>query len=198
MAQAITAGLLFLSPVCSAADSALIIQVENDAHIPGRILSQAEVLTQQIFHDAGVQTRWTGPGIENACRSAMLGVRILSSSSTLREAPDALGVAVVSDRPENSWLADIFYGAIAQRVVTRSETVVLLANVIAHEVGHLLLGPNHSAGQLMRGEWVNRGLNSPAKLSPLRFDRGEARQLLDAASTRLNTCIPRDPNQKAP
>jgi len=39
----------------------------------------------------------------------------------------------------------------------------ILGHAMAHEIGHLLLGPSHSPAGIMRAEWTRKDLESAAR-----------------------------------
>jgi hypothetical protein len=80
-------------------------------------------------------------------------------------------------------LADVFYGQIEDRAWTRLDVSMLLANVMAHEVGHLL-GAKHSTDGIMCGQWVKLQLQR-ARAGQLSFSAGEAQRLRSEAAARL-------------
>jgi hypothetical protein len=61
--------------------------------------------------------------------------------------------------------------------------------VMAHEIGHLLLGRNsHSVSGIMRGTWGSAELRAIAQ-GALRFTRGERKRLVTMTALRTGTII---------
>jgi hypothetical protein len=105
-------------------------------------------------------------------RAAYFTIRLRSDAP--RDCPGEsslglLGRAFVSPSGAG-YLADVYYGAIqfvAAHWVTDADA--LLGYAIAHELGHLLLGPGHVASGVMRAEWNKRDLFA-IRLGWLKFD----------------------------
>ena len=56
-------------------------------------------------------------------------------------------------------MADAYYGAIEQFARAHlADPAEVLGYVVAHELGHLLLGPGHSAGSIMTAAWDGKTL----------------------------------------
>jgi hypothetical protein len=80
--------------------------------------------------------------------------------------PDAFGSSYVVKSTDQGWLATVY----ADRVLAASARVgvdrrALIGRVLAHEVGHLLLGPKHTGSGLMMGQWPDLELRRSADAS---------------------------------
>ena len=111
----------------------------------------------------------------NRLKPSEVVVRVIDApafNTTLH--PDAYGVTYVVRETNRGWLATVFSDRIdqaASRVGVEPGT--LLGRVMAHEVGHLLLGSGyHGEAGLMRAEWPDA----------LLARNGERVALLDARS----------------
>jgi hypothetical protein len=77
----------------------------------------------------------------------------------------------------------VFYDRVTKVGDSISEDAVL-GNIVAHEVGHLLLGTGqHSASGIMAASWSHKQLVSAAQ-GLLRFDRAERARLRDNVGRR--------------
>ncbi len=149
------------------------------AHVAPGVLNESEQEAATTFTRAGVDTAWVdcplSPQEESerysAC-SADLGatdvaVRILSRRMSRRlPAPDAaLGFAIPISRQDRLGFVNVLYDRVEELGREWSASVgQILGGVIAHEVGHLLLGPRaHSAGGIMRAHWSSRELTLAAQ-----------------------------------
>src|ERR1017187_6873530 len=152
--NAVAAGLVVLAAagVAEAAEPRLTVGVCNYAKVPERILRPAMAAAEEIFRRAGVETEWILREAEPD-RPVQLNVRVLRGRSRNHESPEAFGIALVTGTSVPSELADVFYGQIEDRAWTRLDVSMLLANVMAHEVGHLL-GAKHSTDGIMCGQWA--------------------------------------------
>ena len=177
----VVAGLAGLASTTSAADQpSLRIALEvRDKSIPRDVVDRAQDELLRIFRDSGTDIVWTrgtasitGPDSATAptLPSPHVILRILSLEKTdqLSVGTTALGLAA-STSEHRGCIAYIFYNRIAgiagiyattnRRTVADRETVSLLASVMAHELGHLLLGAGHSVTGLMGSEWNTWDLN---------------------------------------
>ena len=105
-----------------------------------------------------------------------LAVRIVPRST--RPTSEVFGVAFLSDEGTGCY-SDVFYD---QAMQLHADWHVglsdLLGNVMAHELGHLLLGPNsHSRAGVMRAHWQEEELQQLSR-GNLRFTDEQAEQML--------------------
>lgn len=186
----IAAGLAVLAVVslgtATGADgSALTIRVWNQARVSDSILQSAIDLDQSIFEQAGLKTIWL---IDDAqpSRRANLAVNILRTLPPSPLTADVMGLVWLDPHRVVLPWADIFFRNISDLATTRSETARLLANVVAHELGHLLLGPKHSRRGLMQAYWDTRSTGMALRL-PLRIEPEETVRLRSAAARILGS-----------
>ena len=134
---------------------AVQLLIVNDAHVPADVLSAAKHEAAAIFARAGIAVIWydEAPGAPAEYRFA---VKIVPNAlSHLHAKPHVMGAALREPRGAAGTIVYAFFGRIddfarGQRVSAGT----MLAHVIAHEVGHLLLPTgSHSERGLMRGTW---------------------------------------------
>jgi hypothetical protein len=125
----------------------------------GRILATAKVrLTWSLCRPAdSAATPCAAPG------PSTLQVRLYGAEAESRfpVAADAFGFALAHPAPEFGFFAGIFFDR-AQRLASHaaSNPARLVGHVIAHEIGHLLLGGGGHAGDgIMRFPWHARELD---------------------------------------
>lgn len=185
----------WLEAAAGADGAALTIRVWNPARAPDSIVQGAAVIDQSIFARAGMKTIWliddSQPG-----RRANLAVNIVSTRPPLPLTAEAMGLVWMDpNRVVLPW-ADVFFRNISDIASTRTETACLLANVIAHEVGHVLLGPKHSRQGLMQAYWDTRTMGLALRL-PLRIEPAEALRLRSTAAGILGS-EPTSPSERPP
>jgi hypothetical protein len=159
------------------------VLVINPARVPQDTLSVALDKARRIFLGTGVRLLWLGLSVnsrqqvgftESGPDSAnSLVLRIVSRPVSGLAGPDALGFAVVTG--EGSKYASVFRERVlgATRRGRYSEAM-LMGHAIAHELGHLLLGPSaHSRYGLMASQWRTNELDR-AEVGLLQFSPGEA------------------------
>jgi len=155
----------------SEAGRAIILRVYNYAHVPPIILSEAEQDSAAVFREAGVETRWIVCGLPSAkfagfpaCQQPMtrsdfaLAVLDYAMRRNVRIRDEALGLA--PECPPHALVCNayVFYDLVTDW--SRHGEISahrLLAYSIAHEIGHLLLGPDsHSREGIMGAWWTPR------------------------------------------
>lgn len=151
-----------------------------------KTVAKALKVAERIFEDCGVELNWKFIGRKQAEEAELAGVayfvRLLPNhlTRTTASTPNAMGSAagrLADAYYENIWLASEsqrFGPAAAKRV----PVFVLLGHVIAHELGHLLLGPrNHSAGGIMRADWNHNGAMPEIRADCLFFTKEQASRI---------------------
>jgi len=143
-------------PTLKVAASAFTVLVFNFRQVSTDILSNAEKETDQIFGHAGIQVAWQEcPTGNEPCRigsGPVLFLAIKAGPVQNKFLDVVSGQAIVANQ-----LAVVYYDALPRvgrgKTGTR-EASTLLACVIAHELGHLLLGAaGHSIHGIMRDRW---------------------------------------------
>ena len=143
-------------PIPKVADSAPTVMVFNFKQVSSDILSNAEKEAGQIFAHVGMKIVWQEcPTGNEPCHKGRGPVFFLAIKAGPAQNPflDVVsGEAKVADH-----LAVIFYDALprgSHRKPTAHEASTLLGCVIAHELGHLMLGAyGHSIHGVMRNRW---------------------------------------------
>ena len=134
--------------------------------IPPKTVRQAESIVAFILAKAGVSVSWDGPG----------AYQIQITNSPLRgRSADAAGFAVLT--PGDSGYAAISYPAVEQTAGSvGADPGDLLGAAIAHEAGHLLLGPAHSPFGVMRAHFRLREIEMAGR-GELLFSADQAARL---------------------
>jgi len=142
------------------------ISVYDYAHVSNELLAAAEEDAQRVFRQAGVETVWTtclpkpekARSLSDDCYrvdAAHLMLKILphAIAKHVRDRGDVLGTASVDERGA-SYYAYVFYDNVERVAGERKLGHALLGDVLAHEIGHLLLGSNsHSVSGIMSAHW---------------------------------------------
>jgi hypothetical protein len=102
--------------------------------------------------------------------------------------PDsAFGSAIFDQDGRPTTYAYVFYGRVEKGAKEVPCTVEqLLGYVMAHEIGHLLLGRGHSPRGLMSAQWDDKALGEAAR-GWLSFGTDEAAQLQAEVRSRMGT-----------
>jgi len=145
------------------------LQMRNDARVPEHILHESQDVVTRIFASAGLAVRWTetAPQFTVTIEAQVLGYARASSP--------VMGVA---RRNPDGLMVQVFFRQVQDFARTyRCDLSTILAHVIAHEVGHLLLpGGAHSPAGLMQARW-DRALVRKAVGDSLTFTEAEASRI---------------------
>ena len=166
----------------------LTVRLYNSSGIPAAELLAGRRAAESILREAGlgVQFRHCGRAVlpdvaadpcQESLRPSEVVVRVIKApafSANLH--PDAYGLTYVVHETNRGWLATVFSDRInqaADRVGVEPGT--LLGLVMAHEVGHLLLGSGyHGDAGLMRADWPDALL---ARAADWKFSMVEAARM---------------------
>ena len=138
------------------------VRVNDYAQVSPATLDGAEREAARIIGKAGLWTDWlncpvksTSEVAQDPCRESLqpmdIVLRLIPEPQNNKYEDSVFGFAVVPI------LASVYVNYAVERAkrdTAEFEIPVILGNVIAHEIGHLLLGLNsHSASGIMQGRW---------------------------------------------
>lgn len=166
-------------------NSQVTVFVSDNANVPEQLVLAAEQNATSAFRYAGVDLKWinceTGGGDSwqascgDAFTNTRLMVRLIPHARTL--ADGIFGVSFL-DHDAGSY-ADIFFEPI-RRFHEQNQGISLapiLGDVLAHELGHLLLGSNsHSRDGIMQPHWTKEQLQQVA-MGRMRFNKEQATRM---------------------
>jgi hypothetical protein len=141
------------------------IYIYNYAKVPQNLLRAAKENVTRTLLEAGVKTVWRDCALERRSSpntsgssglsdSVKLVIKILPASMTqqMPSGRTSLGFAALSTEMRRGSDAFVFFDRVQEVAEIRYVNEAwLLASVMAHEFGHLLLGPGHSGGGIMSG-----------------------------------------------
>jgi hypothetical protein len=153
--------------------SRITVLVYNYAVVASEVLAQTELEAARIHLRAGIEILWLNcpltpkeadqfPACQIPLGPTTLLLRILSqyAAERLRPEPAGFGFAMFPDNGSFAAIANVFpYDAeqLAQQRGMRPG--VILGHVVAHEIGHLLLGVgSHSVSGIMHVPWSPKDL----------------------------------------
>lgn len=191
----VVAPMLFTDPILARppqTSPSITVQVYNSASISLQALATAEEEAARIFREAGVAVSWlncpltvpeaqANPICIAPCPPSRFAVRIVPEVPTDR-ANTSLGVALT----EGGIYATIFFPRVVENAKLRIATASqILGHAMAHEIGHLLLGPvPHTLSGIMRGGWAAEDLRSMT-MGALRFSPQQSAVIREAAMQRM-------------
>jgi hypothetical protein len=171
----------------------MTVSVCSPGHLSAKLLAGAESVAANLFHSAGIEIVWARCelGLEGdaAVRQHWFTVRFRAGRPFVPPALaalDTLGEAFTSvDEP--GYIVEVYYEAVETLAQTKqSEVSTLLGFAMAHELGHLLLGPQHAPRGVMRAAWDLNDLEA-MRQGCLRFRPAESarmRTVLHASDVR--------------
>jgi hypothetical protein len=167
----------------------ITISVYDYAYVSPTLLAAAEEDARRIFRQAGIETVWAAcfPKPEklqpNNCYTVdanhlMMKILPRAISAQARNRNDVLGTALV-DEKGIGYYAYVFYDSVQRVAEERNLGHAMLGDVLAHEIGHLLLGSNsHSVSGIMSAHWYGEELRRISEAAML-FTCSQSRMLRD-------------------
>jgi hypothetical protein len=165
-------------------------------------MAAAHTTAQVLLKDAGIDIGWrecqarerstsSNLSCDEAVDTTEVLVRIASGAS--RSNDGALGYSLIDSSQHSGSLVTILADRIEATVArTHVDAGTLLGRVIAHEIGHLLIGTTrHSRTGLMRARWLDDELQRNMA-SDWRFATDDALRLRRGFLSRSKTPLPVD------
>jgi hypothetical protein len=148
-----------------------------------KTIVRGEETAAALFQSIDIETVWAKCAIglegDEAVRRHWFTLRLRDGRPFIPPAPlavDALGEAFLSE-DNVGYIAEVYYQAVEALAATQSaELPQLLGYVIAHELGHLLLGPGHSLQGVMRAAWNRRDVQA-IRQGGVRFSPAEGARM---------------------
>ena len=180
----------------------ITVQIHDYVHLPPAVLSTASDVVSHVYQSIGVRTAWLAPLQQKAYESggspshgsrapsnpsrvpiAQITVLVLTPQMTVRgHIPEGiLGFAAVATDGGIGRIAYVIYDRVREQAsIGAIDERELFGLVMAHEIGHLLLGPG-SQGEagLMKGNWDREDLLRFTRMTP-QFSSREADEIRGA------------------
>ena len=164
-------------------NSQVTVFVTDGAAATDSLVVEAERNVTRVFHQAGIELDWVncGGSADQDARcdgeniTGNLVVHIVPRAHTLP--PGVFGVSFLAH--DAGAYADVFFDPIERLREVRKEISLaeILGYVMAHELGHLLLGSNaHSPDGIMQAHWESEQLRS-VTMGQLRFTPAQAAKM---------------------
>jgi hypothetical protein len=169
----------------------VLIRMNNGHIVPASILLPAQGIATRVLAQAGIRARWgktadSGPPAEmNECRDRHLNVIDITFLAKAPANQSLVHMATASPFASGGMRIRVFWDRILDAHPADGSSVQrsLLGHVLAHEIGHILIGSKeHSPSGLMKANWTTFELSSmqarPLPISQL--DAEAMQQNLDA------------------
>jgi hypothetical protein len=179
----IPAAFLGLSLVHSV-NAQITARVFNYAAVPQCVLAAAKDEANFVLRTGGIRVTWMDCPKAPGCTAAVLSSEVVilirpSKPDTFQGQLRGGIIGNAAGPPDGSgiyaWICydELRNAAISAGFMSRHD---LLGYAIVHEIGHLLLGPDHLAGTVMQANWGPRELDLISKRH-LRFDAAQRRRM---------------------
>jgi hypothetical protein len=175
-------------------DRTLTVLVGDYAGLSESSRNELETLSAALLSHAGIRTQWVHCGGDQQgprpalcdanLETGMVLIRILDAKpGNQKRLVDPLGAAVLENGYASLYVSEIRKHADHNGVSAGS----LMAYATTHEIGHLLLGPNHASSGIMRGVWGKTEYNAMAQrwLGFSEAERQALRRAVPAPEQRL-------------
>jgi hypothetical protein len=172
MAMPIATGRVWAAPDCVERDPAVTVRIHDYVHLPSASLARARQVVSRLYGKIGVRVDWLGVVQQGGGRRrpaaegetpyvpAQLTINILTPkmAARARVAEGVLGYAAVAHEGGMGRIAYVIYDRVRDIAASGPVNEVdLLGFVMAHEAGHLLLGPgSRSRTGIMQCHWDRR------------------------------------------
>jgi hypothetical protein len=185
---------LLMTALCSvellAAGQQMNVAVCNLDGVRDAIVAKAKTETELVFRSAGVTIVWRDcdvfPTPAEQEREPWFIVRLRTGKPPLTVGPaslDVMGKAFVEEHGGGN-MADAYFQAVqATSAQHRGDSGVLLGFVMAHELGHLLLGAGHTPDGVMQAAWSQKQMDA-LRQRWLRFTQEGAARIRRALESR--------------
>jgi hypothetical protein len=143
--------------VLAAPQPAVVLHVSDLAGVPPRYRADAQRAATRTYERIGVRLVWTDGDAAHAPADGALHLDVIIETGATTDQNHA-NQAALGEAGRVTRRAYIYYSRIvAHASRTEVDPARLLATVLAHEIGHMLLPEySHSPVGLMRAEWWGR------------------------------------------
>jgi hypothetical protein len=152
----VVVSIMAVARVASAQDVAvptITVRVDDKAGVQGALLNIAKARATEVFAMSGIRIEWIdGKQAARQKVSAAYMILIMAEApAKLKAAMEQLGTDVMGQGAPSVGRAYIYYDrVVAFRPVPPRDIPSTLGDVMAHELGHLILPPGHSPVGIMR------------------------------------------------
>ena len=163
----------------------ITVRVDDKAGVQGALLKLAEARASEVYRMSGVQIEWIDGKEANRLKIATPYTILIMAEApaTLKAAMDRLGTDVMGQGAPFIARAYIYYDrVVAFRPIPPRDIVTTLGDVMAHELGHLILPAGHSPVGIMRPS-----INMTSRRVET-FTEAEAAEMHERLLQRAGTC----------
>lgn len=186
------------NPTENALQLQLTVRLHHYAEVPAKTLKTATDKASRVYRQAGIRIVWVNcsatltadqdnPVCGQTLDPAHVVVNILpeSMAKEMKLRRSIFGLAAVPQKGGFAQIASIFYDRLGNFVQSAgNRPAAILGAMLAHEIGHLLLGKgSHSTQGLMVCPWRQEQIRA-AERGGLMLSREESRRVISAMCER--------------
>jgi hypothetical protein len=161
----------------------LHIWIGNQTTVPLAVLAAAKENVETLLRAADVQVLWT----ENPAQTPHVLVALIAPEERAKylkvRDPEALGATFRADDGPGGTVYVLFERVVRAASSHRTDTALVLAYALAHEIGHALLRRGHATAGIMRAAWEDQEFRL-MRGCDLRFSSREAADIRRALESR--------------
>lgn len=158
LTPAVVAGVLLISGTLSAGEPhqgrdtvTITVRVDDRARVPNPLLKHAELRASAVFGMRDVELRWVDARdpryLELSARAITL---IIAETPEPMKEHEGVDVDIMGQAVPWVGRAYVYYGRILRNVTPTRDIITTLGDVMAHELGHLMLPRGHSPHGIMQ------------------------------------------------
>ena len=136
----------------NAAMPTITVRVDDKAGVQGALLEMAKARASEVFAMSGVRIEWiAGQAAHHKISAGYMILIMAEPPAHLKAAMKQLGTDVMGQGAPSIGRAYIYYDrVVAFPPVPPRDLPSTLGDIMAHELGHLMLPPGHSPAGIMR------------------------------------------------
>jgi len=152
----VVVSIMAVARVASAQDVAvptITVRVDDKAGVQGALLNIAKARASEVFAMSGIRIEWIDgkQAARQKISAAYMLLIMAEAPAKVKAAMEQLGTDVMGQGAPSVGRAYIYYDrVVAFRPVPPRDIPSTLGDVMAHELGHLILPPGHSPVGIMR------------------------------------------------
>jgi hypothetical protein len=129
----------------------IAVRVDDKTGVQGALLKLAEARASEVFAMSGVRIVWIdGKEASRLNLAVPYTILIMPEAPTQLKARDAHGTDVMGQGAPFIGRAYVYYDRVSTVLIAPRDIVTMLGDVMAHELGHLVLPPGHSSVGIMQ------------------------------------------------
>jgi len=179
---------------CVFAAEQVNVSICNLGGLKESVVRKARAETEAVFRPSKIRIEWSDCDQPSGPRTFIIRLRADKPPHTAGPSSlDAMGRAFLG-KDGSGYLADAYFQSVRELSdLHGADAAALLGVVIAHELGHLLLGPGHTPNGVMRSAWGSREMRAVGQRW-LKFNREQRAKMQRMLSPQQTRAVPEQTN----